>query len=66
MLINHLPDDIRNAYLSKKRNKTYYERQGVIFEWMNQRFLERVGRCKGLAIGKTMTLENWGILEKRT
>lgn len=39
--------------------------RGIIFEWMYQgRFLERGGKFKGLAIGKTMTLANWGILEK--
>lgn len=31
MLVNHLPDDTGNAYLSKKRNKMYYGRQRDYF-----------------------------------
>lgn len=39
--------------------------RGIIFEWMYQRrFLERGGKCKGLAIGRTMTLGDWGIPEE--
>lgn len=65
MLVNQLPDDLKNAYLTKKEIRRTMGGRGIIFEWMYQRrFLERGGKCKGLAIGRTMTLGNWGIPEK--